>query len=264
MKISGIIASVLLAQHLSGAAGGTMPAATLKRIERVTGSAYPGLARSAEFRATLATIATVPREPFVPIGPTEQIYGTVPVPIGHNQNATDVDGVALMVASLGPLRGATVLEVGTGSGYQTAILSRLASQVYSVEIVPELAKKAAATLQDLGYANVIVARRDGYLGWPEHAPFDAIVVAAGSSEVPQPLLDQVRTGGHLIMPIGPSFPFEQILRYTKQPDGTFSVCTLGPSQFVPLTGRGQRQSNAIGGFDTRLAGCFGHVPPWKR
>jgi len=127
-----------------------------------------------------------------------------------------------------------MLEVGTGSGYQAAILSRLVRQVYSIEIVPQLAERAADRLNELGYANVIVRQGDGYAGWPEHAPFDGIIVTAGAERIPAPLLAQLRPGGRMVIPLGPPHD-QQLVLVTKGRDGRISQEVLVPVRFVPFT-----------------------------
>ena len=127
-----------------------------------------------------------------------------------------------------------VLEIGTGSGYQSAVLSRLAGEVYSIEIVPELARESAGRLRDLGYGNVTVKEGDGYRGWPEHAPFDAILVTAAPDRIPQPLLDQLAPGGRMVIPVG-SF-FQELKVLTKDSNGKISEKDILPVRFVPMTG----------------------------
>jgi len=151
---------------------------------------------------------------------------------------------------------ADVLDIGTGSGYQAAVLSPLAGQVSSIEIVEPLALEAAKRLRHLGYRNIDVRAGDGFAGWPERAPFDDIVVAAGAASIPQPLLDQLKPGGRLVMPIGPTSPQEQLLVITKEADGSLTRCTLGLTQFVPFTGRGKRPPNLPDPTGRTVPGCF--------
>jgi protein-L-isoaspartate(D-aspartate) O-methyltransferase len=134
-----------------------------------------------------------------------------------------------------------VLEVGTGSGYQAAILSRLVRRVYSIEIVPQLAARAADRLDELGYANVIVRQGDGYAGWPEHAPFDGIIVTAGAERIPAPLLAQLRPGGRMVIPLGPSDD-QQLVLVTKSRAGRISREVLLPVRFVPFTRERNRRN----------------------
>jgi protein-L-isoaspartate(D-aspartate) O-methyltransferase len=176
----------------------------------------------------------VPRHAFVPDAVKDQAYANVPLPIGREQTISQPFIVALMteLAQLGP--DDVVLEVGTGSGYQAAILARLARRVDSIEIVRELADSAAARLTRLGFANVSVRAGDGYLGWPEHAPFDAIVVTAGATEIPAPLVEQLRPGGRLVIPIGPDSQRQELVLLAKDAEGRTTRRTVLPVRFVPL------------------------------
>jgi protein-L-isoaspartate(D-aspartate) O-methyltransferase len=161
-------------------------------------------------------------------------YGDHPLPIAGNQTISQPYIVALMteLADLAP--GEKVLEIGTGSGYQSAVLSRLAREVYSIEIVPELARESAERLRKLGYGNVTVREGDGYRGWPEHAPFDAILVTAAPDRIPQPLLDQLAPGGRMVIPVG-SF-FQELKVLSKDRNGKITEKDILPVRFVPMTG----------------------------
>jgi len=179
----------------------------------------------------------VPRHAFVPEAPLDEAYADSPLPIGFGQTISQPAVVAIMTQALGLSGGERVLEIGTGSGYQAAILGVLAREVYSIELVPELARRSSKRLADLGYANVHVRSGDGYLGWPERAPFDCILVTAAPPAVPQTLLDQLEEAGVLVAPVGAS-PFEQeLLRYRKA-EGGFRVDDLGPVAFVPMVRTG--------------------------
>ena len=226
------------------------------RIRADVSAAAPSAAGPALERA-LAVEARLPREEFVQPAGRKLAYVDLPQDIGFGQTISDPYIVAIMTAALDLPPDATVLDVGTGSGYQAAVLSPLARQVWSIEIVDPLARSAAARLRRLGYRNVEVRSGDGYAGWPEHAPFDAIVVAAGAAAIPTPLLDQLKPGGRLVMPIGPSFASEQILVVTKQPDGWTTRCSLGPAMFVDLTGRGQAPAGTRGLLDRTIPLCHG-------
>jgi protein-L-isoaspartate(D-aspartate) O-methyltransferase len=136
----------------------------------------------------------------------------------------------------------TVLEIGTGSGYQSAVLSTLAREVYTIEIVPELARSAAAKLKERGYANVRVKEGDGYRGWPEHAPFDAIIVTAAPERIPQPLLDQLAVGGRMVIPVGGFF--QELKVFTKDRNGKISEKDILPVRFVPMTGEIEKTTPA--------------------
>lgn len=192
-------------------------------------------------RRVLRVMAKVPRDRFVVADARPQAYQQMPLPIGHDQTISDPYIVALMTAAAAVPANGTVLDVGTGSGYQAAVLAGLARRVYSVELVPELARSAGTRLATLGYGTVTVRAGDGYAGWPEHAPFDAIIVAAGAADVPRPLIAQLRPGGRLVMPIGTSWTNEHIIVLTKGTAGTVTRCSLGWSMFVPLKGLGERQ-----------------------
>jgi protein-L-isoaspartate(D-aspartate) O-methyltransferase len=183
--------------------------------------------------AVLAALRAVPRHAFVPEEARPRAYEDRPLPIGHGQTISQPYIVAFMTESAGLSAGERVLEVGTGSGYQAAVLAEVAAEVYSIEIVEPLAKRAAATLAELGYENVHVRHGDGYGGWPEAAPFDAIVVTAAAPRVPQALLDQLAPDGRLVIPVG---EFVQELEvHTRTPDGIRVHRTLAV-RFVPMTG----------------------------
>jgi protein-L-isoaspartate(D-aspartate) O-methyltransferase len=186
---------------------------------------------------TMAALAAVPRHRFVPAGLTREAYDNRPLPIGHGQTISQPFVVALMtdLANVGP--DDVVLEVGTGSGYQAAVLAQLARKVYSVEIVEPLSREAAARLSALGYANVEVTAGDGYRGRPDRAPFDAIVVTAGAARVPQPLVDQLKRGGRMVIPVDGSQGQDLVL-LVKRDDGSLARTVVLPVRFVPLTGPG--------------------------
>ncbi|MCT2560198.1 protein-L-isoaspartate(D-aspartate) O-methyltransferase [Tsuneonella sp. YG55] len=201
------------------------------------------LAQSQAFQRAVEAMKSVDRADFVPRELRKMAYRERPESIGYEQTISSPYIVAAMTAAADPQPRARVLEIGTGSGYQAAILSRMAKSVYTIEIVQPLAVAAAKRLRRLGYANVTVRDGDGFKGWPEEAPFDAILVTAGTAEPPQPLLDQLAIGGRLIMPVGPNWATERILRYIKLPDGTLDKCVLGSATFVPLTGEGRRKDD---------------------
>ena len=185
----------------------------------------------------LGAIRAVPRHLFVPAAQRSESYGDYPLPIGEDQTISQPSLVALMTHLLRPKKGDVMLEVGTGSGYQAAILSRLVGRVYSVEIVEPLARQAANRLAQLGYANVNVRHGDGYAGWPEAAPFDGIIVTAGAPHVPKPLLDQLKPGGRMVIPVGPAHSTQQLKLITKNSKGRVNEQVLIPVRFVPLTRR---------------------------
>ncbi len=187
---------------------------------------------------TLRAMERVPRHKFVPPDYARRSYHNRPLPIGHGQTISQPYIVALMtdLAQLRP--DARVLEVGTGSGYQAAVLAELAAQVYSVEIIEELGQKAARSLKALGYQNVQVRVGDGYLGWREQAPFDGILVTAAADHVPEPLLRQLAPGGRLVMPLGEQGRVQTLLLVEKTASGDLLRRELLPVSFVPLTGAG--------------------------
>jgi protein-L-isoaspartate(D-aspartate) O-methyltransferase len=152
----------------------------------------------------LHAMESVPRHQFVPLQHEDDAYGDYPLPIGHGQTISQPYIVALMTELLQLKGGEKVLEIGTGSGYQTAILALLALEVYSVERIPQLAEKARERLRELGYSNVYIRLGDGYDGWPEYAPYDAVIVTCAAEEMPQPLVDQLADGGRLVVPVGES------------------------------------------------------------
>jgi protein-L-isoaspartate(D-aspartate) O-methyltransferase len=191
-------------------------------------------------RATLservmAAMNKVPRHRFVPPGEERYAYDNRPLPIGHGQTISQPFIVALMTDLLDLRAGDKVLEIGTGSGYQAALLGELAREVYTIEIVAPLAKEAGARLAALGYRNVTVRSGDGYLGWPEHAPFDAIMVTAGAAEVPLPLVTQLKPGGKLVIPVGPQWSGQELLVIEKDAGGKTSTRKVLAVRFVPLT-----------------------------
>lgn len=183
----------------------------------------------------LAALRQVPRHLFVPEAARADAYQDRPLPIGEDQTISQPSLVALMTHLLRPKPGDVILEVGTGSGYQAAILSPLVAKVHSIEIVAPLARQAARRLGELGYGNVEVRHGDGYLGWPEQAPFDGIIVTAGAPHVPKPLLAQLKRGGHMVIPVGPSFATQELKVITKDEQGRLSERTIIGVRFVPLT-----------------------------
>jgi len=189
-----------------------------------------GVARlSARVRAAMTE---VPRHEFVPPEYGSSAYRNAPLPIGHGQTISQPLIVALMTELLQLEKTDKVLEVGTGSGYQAAILSVLAGEVYTIEIVPELGKMARANLERLGYSNVSTKISDGYEGWAEHAPFDAIIVTAAPNHVPPPLIAQLKSGGRMVIPVGDFV--QQLMVLVKHADGTATTTIIVPVRFVPL------------------------------
>ena len=184
----------------------------------------------------LAAMAKVPRHRFVPAEQVPHAYEDHALPIGYGQTISQPYIVALMTEHLAIQRGDRVLEVGTGSGYQAAVLAELTDDVYTVEIVEALGQRAAATLEELGYYDVSARIGDGYYGWPEYAPFDAIIVTAAPDHVPRPLLDQLKDGGRLVIPVGPPGAY-QTLWLIERDGEQFRSTNLGGVVFVPLTGK---------------------------
>ncbi len=184
----------------------------------------------------LAALRKVPRHEFVPVDVRDASYEDRPLPIGAGQTISQPYVVAAMTELAAVKPGARALEIGTGSGYQTAVLAELAAQVYTIEIVDELGRQAAATLDRLGYRNVHTRIGDGYAGWPEAAPFDAIVVTAAPPRIPQPLLDQLAVGGRMVIPVGEVFQELLLVRKTERGIEQESVF---PVRFVPMTGTAQ-------------------------
>ncbi len=178
----------------------------------------------------------VPRHEFVPDRYDDDAYLNMPLPIGHGQTISQPYIVALMTDLIGARSYDRILEIGTGSGYQAAILAELATDVYSIEIVEPLAEQAKERLQRLDYKNIQVRFGDGYHGWPEQAPFDAIVVTAATSHIPPPLVQQLKPGGRLIIPVGSRFMVQQLTLLEKDSHGKVSTRQMLPVRFVPLTG----------------------------
>jgi len=181
-----------------------------------------------------AALAKVERHRFVPASQAAAAYRNHPLPIGSGQTISQPYIVALSTDLIAPQAGQRVLEIGTGSGYQAAILAEIVSQVYSIELVPSLGKEAAERLRTLGYANVEVRIGDGYAGWPEQAPFDGIVVTAAAPRVPQALVDQLKPGGRMVIPVGASHAAQELLLVVKKPDGSVEKKSVLPVRFVPL------------------------------
>ena len=199
---------------------------------------YAGYAGDAPFSdEVLATLGRVERHKFVPPGEVRYAYENRPLPIGHGQTISQPYIVALMTDLLDPAESDVVLEVGTGSGYQAAVLAELVDHVYSIEIIEPLATSAGERLQRLGYDNVTTRLGDGYYGWEAHAPFDSIIVTAAASHVPPPLIEQLRPGGRMVIPVGGRFMTQLLLLLEKGDDGEIVTRQIGAVRFVPLTGK---------------------------
>ena len=194
-------------------------------------------ARDVRDPKVLEAMREVPRHRFVPLGSRDRAYLDRPLPIGYGQTISQPYIVAAMTELLRPKSTDRVLEIGTGSGYQAAVVSRLVAKVYTIEIVPELAESAAKTLAELGYANVEVSSGDGYRGIPEQAPFDGILVTAAPDEIPEPLIEQLAVGGRMVIPVGDLY---QQLTVVEKTDRGISKHTVFPVRFVPMTGEAER------------------------
>jgi protein-L-isoaspartate(D-aspartate) O-methyltransferase len=197
---------------------------------------YQIAARGVQSPQVLDAMRKVPREQFVSKDVREFAYEDSPLPIGAGQTISQPYIVAYMIDGLGLQGGEKVLEIGAGSGYAAAVLAEIADEVYTIERIEELAKSATATLAKTGYKNVHVLHGDGTLGWPEHAPFDGIIVAAGGPEVPDSLKQQLKIGGRMVIPVGQSQDFQELVRVTRISETEFQTEDLVAVRFVPLVG----------------------------
>jgi protein-L-isoaspartate(D-aspartate) O-methyltransferase len=242
LPVAGILAALLAAATPALPAGGADTAqqqaqreAMLRTIERHAQSASDALGRDHIDPAVLRVMGQLPRHAFVPESVQDQAYDDRPLPIGYGQTISQPFIVALMtdLAALEP--DDVVLEVGTGSGYQAAVLAEVARQVHSIEIIPGLAESAAERLDALGFANVEAHLGDGYYGVEAAAPFDAIVVTAAATSVPPPLIAQLKPGGRMVIPVGASFALQHLMIVEKEPSGRVRTRQTLPVRFVPLT-----------------------------
>jgi protein-L-isoaspartate(D-aspartate) O-methyltransferase len=231
--------SLLLAAIVATGCGQRAPQASEFAAQRQFMVQRQLIPRGINDQRVLAAMANVPREEFV--GPESRTasYEDGPLPIGYDQTISQPYVVAFMTQQLRPQPGDRVLEVGTGSGYQAAILAELVSDVYSVEIVEPLAKTAETTLQRLGYKNVHVKVGDGYKGWPEEGPFDAIIVTCAPDKVPQPLIDQLKDDGRMVIPVGDRFA--QQLYLLEKKNGQLKQSATLPVRFVPMVSEPAKQ-----------------------
>ncbi len=197
-------------------------------------------ARAVKDPNVLSAMRTVPRHVFVRSTEQRSAYNDNPLPIGYEQTISQPYIVAFMTETLKLNRNSKVLEIGTGSGYQAAVCAEIAQQVYTIEIVEELAVSAKKLLKKLGYPNVFVRAGDGYFGWPEHAPFDAIIGTAAAGRIPEPLIEQFKPGGRMILPYGSPYGFQYLVLITKDKDGNISRKNVMPVRFVPMTGEVQK------------------------
>ena len=209
----------------------------VRTIEVIARESNGGATPTTLDAGVLEAMRRVPRHAFVPAAQRDLAYANRPLPIGFGQTISQPYIVALMTDLLRLAPRARALEIGTGSGYQAAVLAELGHQVYTIEIVSGLAEQAETRLSNLGYNAVHVRRGDGYYGWPEAAPFDGIVVTAAASQIPPPLLEQLKTGGRMVIPIGAAFLVQQLMLIEKLADGSIRTQALLPVAFVPLVGR---------------------------
>lgn len=191
-------------------------------------------ARNVRHRATLEAMRKVPRHKFVPSSQQIYAYEDRPLAIGNGQTISQPYIVAFMTSVINPEPDDKVLEIGTGSGYQAAVLAEIVDKVYTIEIIPELGENARDIFRELGYQNIHTRIGDGYYGWPEEAPFDAIIVTAAPDRIPEPLIDQLKEGGKLVIPVGPRYSVQSLQLITKK-DNKTKVQNLFPVRFVPFT-----------------------------
>lgn len=192
-------------------------------------------ARGINNKNTLKAMRKVQRHKLVPQEQVEHAYEDRPLPIGHGQTISQPFIVAYMTEIIHPRPGMKVLEIGTGSGYQAAVLAEIVDEVYTIEIVEPLYKTAKNNLSDLGYNNIKMKHADGFYGWEEHAPFDAIVVTAASEFIPPPLIEQLKEGGKMVIPVGAPFTAQHLMLVEKKKDGKWKTKNLLPVRFVPFT-----------------------------
>jgi len=210
-------------------------AALLQEIAAMARDTGAETGRAVFSARVMAAMAKVPRHRFVPATYSALAYANRPLPIGHGQTISQPYIVALMTELLDSKAGDVVLEIGTGSGYQAAVLAELVASVYSIEIIEPVGKNAAALLQQLGYKNIETRIGDGYNGWPERAPFDAVIVTAAAGRVPPALVAQLKPGGRLVIPVGGEGEVQFLHVMVKQADGSISTRRSLPVRFVPLT-----------------------------
>jgi protein-L-isoaspartate(D-aspartate) O-methyltransferase len=211
--------------------------------QRMVAEQLAGPGRDITNARVLTAMGKVPRHEFVPEHLRSDAYRDWPLPIGFGQTISQPYIVAFMTGQLDPQPKDRVLEVGTGSGYQAAVLAELVQQVYTIEIVDDLARRAAADLRRLGYTNVQVRAGDGFAGWPEAAPFDAIIVTCAPEKVPSPLIAQLRDGGRMIVPVGPTW--DQALVLLRKHDGKLERHAVLPVRFVPMTGQSRKIGESL-------------------
>lgn len=208
-----------------------------REVDRQVGQMHDELGIEALSPGVRAALAAVARERFVPEAQRRYAYDNRPLPIGYGQTISQPLIVAIMTELLGVGPGARVLEVGTGSGYQAAVLDALGTQVFSIEIIPELGERARRTLDASGHGDVATRVGDGYFGWEDEAPFDAVVVTAAAEHIPPPLIRQLKPGGRMLIPVGSRYFTQQLVIVERDASGAVSTRELIPVTFVPLTGK---------------------------
>ena len=235
--IRKIVVMSLLALLMAGNAPAVEPdeAAFTAMRERMV--KYQIARRGMKDQRVLRAMNAVPRHRFVPGVLLDEAYDDTPLPIGYGQTISQPYIVAYMTEIIKANRMDTVLEIGTGSGYQAAVLSAVAGKVYTIEIIPQLAKSATRRLKELGYDNVTVRHADGYYGWEERAPFDAIIVTAAAGHIPPPLVKQLKPGGRMVIPVGGPFMVQSLVLVEKDKAGRVTTRNLMAVRFVPLTGK---------------------------
>lgn len=233
--LAGLIVTDILANEASEDDYTTARAALVAEIEAEVQATKSYLGYNELDPRVVAAMNRVPRHEFVPQRERRLAYLNEPLPIGEGQTISQPYIVAIMTDLLKVFEGGRVLEVGTGSGYQAAVLAEVCDKVYSVEIVEPLGKQAAEVLDKLGYDNVQTKIGDGYAGWPEHAPYDGIIVTAAAPYVPEPLIEQLSPGGRMVIPVDKSLGTQDLLLIEKDADGKLTQTRIIPVRFVPLT-----------------------------
>jgi protein-L-isoaspartate(D-aspartate) O-methyltransferase len=203
------------------------------------------IGREALSKRVMDAMAKVPRDKFVPDEMQPFAFDNGPLPIGHGQTISQPYIVALMTDLLEPQADHVVLEIGTGSGYQTAVLSQVVKQVYSMEVIDTLTQAAATRLKSLGYTNIQTRTGNGYRGWPEHAPYDGIIVTAAASHIPPALIDQLKPGGRLVIPVGLPYMHQELMVVKKDLDGSTETEVILGVAFVPLVDRDHAEGAAV-------------------
>jgi protein-L-isoaspartate(D-aspartate) O-methyltransferase len=234
--ISRALMFSLFCAHEVGAAGAGAEDYALERAQMVSRQIAE---RGVRDERVLAAMRKVPRHEFVPESEKRSAYDDTPLPIGEGQTISQPYIVALMTELAQPNEEHRVLEIGTGSGYQAAVLAEVVEHVYSIELEPTLARRASDVLQKLDYDNVTVRAGDGYVGWAEHAPFDSILITAAPDHVPEPLIEQLKPGGRMVVPVGPIGSTQQLRVLEKDRAGKVTSKVVAPVRFVPL----RRQAN---------------------